>query len=221
MKAYQIFQAISPELGHTLFQDLRNEHRDAYKGVLVSLAAKRRLRPVFVQRKPAPQQIDWLYKSCQLKPVDDVAENMLQVWLLKSQKALLVRFLDEIGVEHDENGTVEDLPESIDDKKLKKAVDILLKEFPGEHVKLYLHVFQLQRPGGWDNLGQLLETDPRLAFRLAEKPAVEEPASLPPSGEEAAAADPAPAPEAAAEEGAEAATPKKKKSPKKKAASAE
>lgn len=217
MKAYQIFQAISPELGHTLFQDLRIEHRDAYKGVLVSLAAKRRLRPVFVQRKPAPQQIDWLYKSCQLKPVDDLAENMLQVWLLKSQKALLIKFLDEIGVDHDENGTVEDLPETIDDKKLNKAVDILLKEFPAEHVKLYLHVFQLQRPGGWDNLGQMLESDARLAFRPVAKAAVQ--ASEAPAVEAETPADDsaAEAPAAADEDAA----PKKKKSAKKKTAAAE
>lgn len=217
---------MSPELGHTLFQDLRDGYREAYKGVLVSLAAKRRLRPVFVQRKPAPQQIDWLYKTCQLKPVDDLAENTLQVWLLKSQKEMLIRFLDQLGVEHDENGTVEDLPETLEDEKLKSAVDSLLKEFPGEHVALYLHVFQLQKANGWDNLRKLLESDPRVALRRNGSPAGEPPSESPAdasqgeaSVEDAAEASTAPAkPESPAS--AETA-PKKKRASRKKASAAE
>lgn len=214
MKAYQIFQSISPELGRTLFQDLRDSHREAYKGVLVSLAAKRRLRPVFLQRKPVPQQIDWLYKTCQVKPVNEVAENMLQVWLLKSQKPMLIQFLDQLGVEHDEDGTVEDLPEDLDDKKLNQAVDSLLKDFPAEHVTLYLHVFHLQKSRGWDNLRKLLETDSRLTFRRPSESAVQdEPA--PPA--QAASPESAEA-EATGVEAEPAAPPKKKAAARKKAA---
>lgn len=164
MKAYQIFQTIRPELGRHLFQDLRDNHRDVYKSVLSSLASKRRLRPVFIQRKPASKQIDWLVKTCGLKPVNDVAEHMLQVWLLRSQKDMLIQFLDILGVEHDDDGTVEDLPDELDDEKLKTAIDSLLADHPRENVALYLHVFQLQQPGGWDNLQELLETDKRLAL---------------------------------------------------------
>lgn len=221
MKAYQIFQAVSPELGRTLFQNLRDDHRDAYKGVLVSLAAKRRLRPVFLQRKPVPQQIDWLYKTCQLRPVNDLAENTLQVWLLKSQKAMLVQFLDQLGVEHDENGTVEDLPETLDDKKLQAAIDSLLKDFPAEPVSLYLNVFQLQRSGGWDNLKKLLESDPRLLLPRAvriESPAEEQPEA--PSPVEAEAVTKEEPQEAPVEAAPEADAPPKKKRASRKRASA-
>ena len=63
MKAYQIFQTITPELGREIFQNLRDDHRDVYKSVLASLAQQKKLRPVFVQRKPASQQIDWMLQT--------------------------------------------------------------------------------------------------------------------------------------------------------------
>lgn len=221
MKAYQIFQCISPELGRTVFQNLREEHRDAYKGVLISLAAKRRLRPVFLQRKPVPQQIEWLYKTCQVKPVDDLAENVLQVWLLKSQKPMLVQFLDELCVDHDEDGTVEDLPDALDGEKLKRAVDVLLKQFPAENVSLYLHVFQLQRPGGWDNLAALLQSDTRIALHrpgMAEAPAPAEAAPAAVTVPEAAEPSPAAPEETPDSEAAAETAPKKKRPSRKKAA---
>jgi len=174
VKAYQIFQAISPELGKSIFQDLRDTHKEVYTSTLVSLAQQKRLRPVFIQRKPAPQQIEWMVKTAKLKVVDSVSEHVLQIWLLKSQQEMLKEFLDTLGVDHDDEGTVDDLPETLDAKKLKKAVDLLLDKYPQENVVLYLHMFQMQRPGGWDEVSALLESDDRLT--LGEAKAVEAPA---------------------------------------------
>ncbi|MEM0968107.1 MAG: hypothetical protein AAGJ31_02045 [Verrucomicrobiota bacterium] len=177
MKAYQIFQALSPELGQSIFQDLRDNHRDVYKTTLASLATQRRLRPVFVQRKPAPKQILWLYQTCRLKPVDSVAENLLQVWLLKSHTEMLNQFLDVMEIEHDEDGTVEDLPEELDSALLKKAVDVLLESYEPEQVTLYLHVFQLQQAGGWEALTKLLAEDERVFWPSQVKEAEEKAAA--------------------------------------------
>lgn len=164
MKAYQIFQSISPELGTTIFEDLRENHRDVYKSILVSLAQEKRLRPVFVQRKPVVQQIKWMGDSCKLRACSSVSEHLLQIWLLKSQQEMLKSFLDDLGIEHDDEGTADDLPEKLNAKKLKSAVEGLLKDHPREHVALYLHVFQLQQPNGWTELADLLEKDERLVL---------------------------------------------------------
>ncbi len=170
-KAYQIFQSLSPELSESIFQDLRDNHREVYKTILVSLAQEKRLRPVFVQRKPAKLQMQWMGQTCKLKGVNGVTEQLLQLWLLKSQQEMLKTFLTKMGIEHDDEGTAEELPETMDAKKLKSAADALLKDHPRETVALYLHVFQLQQPGGWEELAKLLETDERLA--LGEPPAKE------------------------------------------------
>ncbi len=174
MKAYEIFRSISPDLATSIFQDLRDNHRDVYKSVLISLAQEKRLRPVFVQRKSVPQQIQWLEQTSRNMGCNSVTENTLQLWLLKSQQDMLKVFLDKMGIEHDDEGTAEDLPESFDPKKLKSAVDALLKKYPRETVALYLHVFQLQQPGGWAELTELLEKDDRLALGEPPPPSEDE-----------------------------------------------
>ena len=176
MKAYQIFQAISPELGKSIFQDLRDTHKEVYTSALASLAQQKRLRPVFVQRKPVPQQIEWMVKTAKQKVADGVTEHVLQIWLLKSQQEMLIEFLDALGVEHDDEGTVDDLPETLDGKKLKSAVDLLLGKYPRENVVLYLHMFQMQRPGGWEEVTEILEKDDRLYFNEPKAEAAATPA---------------------------------------------
>ncbi len=167
-----MFQAMSPALGTSIFQTLRDEHKDVYKSTLISLAQQKRLRPVFIQRNPAPKQIEWMLATSRLKAADSVSEHVLQIWLLRAKQEMLTQFLDELGVEHDENGTVEDLPETLDAKKLQSAVDLLLNQQPREEVALYLNMFQLQRPDGWPEVRSLLDDDDRLY--LGEEPPAQE-----------------------------------------------
>jgi len=162
VRAYQLFQAVSDALAEDVFRSLRETHRDVYKGVVISLAQERRLRPVFIQRKPVDAQIDWLVKTVKLKSSDGVAEHILQVWLLKSHKDLLVGFLDGLGIEHDGEGSVDELPDELDAEKLGQAIDGVLQTHPPELVATYLWVFQMQKPEGWPALIEILREDARL-----------------------------------------------------------
>ena len=176
MKAHQIFQEIQPETTTSVFQYLRDEQREVYSASLATLATNRKLRPVFIQRKPAPQQIEWLAKNIKLKGSDEIAEHVVQLWLMKAHQDLLTDFLDGVGIEHDGEGAADDIPDKIDAKKLKKTVDSLLSKYDPETVKIYIHVFQLQQPEGWLELVELIESNPALQFGEPEAPAVEEPA---------------------------------------------
>ena len=163
MRAFQIFQQAPPELAAQIIEYLRGEEKQAYNGILGSLAKERKLRPVFVQRKTAQDQVQWMHETLKLKGSDEIAEHLLQIWLLKAHTPMLVRFLDKLGIQHDGEGAVDDLPEELDEKKLKSAVNGLLKKYPQPVVWTYLNLFQLQRSGGWDGLTALLEEDERLA----------------------------------------------------------
>lgn len=174
MKAYQIFQEMSSETAQGIFSFLREEHRDIYNSAMDTLAGQRRLRPIFMRKKPAPAQFAWLEKTTKLKQSDGVDEHLLQLWLLKKHQAMLIEFLDGIDIEHDGEGAVEDLPDEIDAKKLKSTVDGLIGKYSAEDVAVYLHTFQLQKIGGWDSLSDLIKDDPRLSFgaeEVAETPA--------------------------------------------------
>ena len=103
--------------------------------------------------------------NLKLKTSSEIADQALQMWLLKAKKDMLIGFLDQLGIEHDGEGSVEgDLPEKLDKNKLKKAVDEMLESHAEEEVKIYLHLFQSQRSGGWNELNELIDSDERLSF---------------------------------------------------------
>lgn len=171
MKAYQIFQNISPELAIEIFSYLRSNEKETFKGLVGTLAEQRKLRPIFILKKTPDEQIAWLCKTAHLKFADGVDEHVLQIWLLNKHRELLISFLDSMGIEHDGEGSVDKLPDVLDADQLKKTVDQLLESNPEEVVKIYLHVFQLQQAEGWPTLGHLLENDPRLRFTSEQAPA--------------------------------------------------
>lgn len=168
MRAYQIFQQLSAELTAEILNTIREKDRAIYKTSIGSLASQKKLRPVFIQKKPLDQQMQWAHKTLQLKLCDEIGEHLLQVWLLGCHAGVLVEFLDEVGIAHDGEGSVDDLPEELDAAKLRAGVDKLFAGHDASLVTIYLHLFQLQRPGGWSELGTLIENDERLTFRDSE-----------------------------------------------------
>ncbi len=177
MKANELFSKITDETATSIFRFLRGEQRQVYAATLSSLAANRKLRPVFVQKKPVPQQIAWMVKNVRLRASAEVAENVLQLWLLKGHSEMLIRFLDGVGIEHDGEGAAEELPESLDGEKLEAAVGELLASHDTEVVRIYLHTFQMQRQGGWTEIEELIARKPELQLDPAESPSGDETAA--------------------------------------------
>ncbi len=177
-QAYELFQEMKPDTALSVFRYLRDEQREVYKATLNSIAKERRLRPVFVQRKPVADQIDWMLKNVRLRGCSEIAAQVLQLWLLKGHSSLLTGFLDGLGIEHDGEGAAEDIPETLDAEKLESTVAGLSKQFDPEIVAIYLHIFQLQQSGGWPELAELIGRSPELqlgAAAPAESPAAEPP----------------------------------------------
>lgn len=161
MHAHEILKTIADDLGTEIINGIREIDPGAFKAVLLTLAERRRLRPVFIQRKPRPEQAAWMLKHLRLRSEDNLAEHLLQVWLIKTQEEMIVRFLDAVEIDHDGEGMVEELPETLDADKVKAATDMLFEKFDNDLVTLYLTVFQLQRDGGWPEIADILDNDPR------------------------------------------------------------
>ena len=90
-----------------------------------------------------------------------VAGDIIRTWLLESQTAMLSDFLDTLGIEH-QNGGVDGFPDSVDPIKLGAAIDLLTKQYPPEHVAVYLHSIHGANEARWPQLGEALDKDPRL-----------------------------------------------------------
>lgn len=163
MKAYEIYQTVDPSLVEEMLKWVREEERDLYKTTLGSLASNRKLRPVFVQKKSAPEQAAWMHKTLKLRTSDMIGEHLFQVWLMQGQQDLLTTFCEGMEIEHDGKGTVTGaLPEEIDQAKLTATVETLVGKFDPKLVALYLYVFNLQTPNGWSAVSSVLEADKRL-----------------------------------------------------------
>lgn len=141
----------------------REHQRPVYKNAVTTLAQNCKLRPVYVQQKPLAEQYAWLLKTLQKKPNDTIGEHMLQAWFLAGNQPLLAAFCDAMGIEHDGKGSVQgDLPAGLDRAKLDAAVDLVVADRDPRLVGLYLHVFNMQVPGGWQSLTEKLASDERL-----------------------------------------------------------
>ena len=146
----------------------RDNDRNVYKSAVASLAQSRKLRLVFIQKKPLPEQYAWILKTLKSKQSETIGEHLLQAWLMAGHQPMLAKFCDDLGIEHDGKGAVTgELPSELDGAKLDAAVDSLLGEHDPQLVAVYLHVFNGQVPGGWEVLGKKLEDDPRLALAAA------------------------------------------------------
>lgn len=165
MKAHELYSAVDPALVTQMLDWFRANDRNVYKSAVATLAQSRKLRPVFVQKKPLADQYAWIHKTLQSKQSDTIGEHLLQAWFMAGNQDLLAKFCDTMDIEHDGKGSVTgDLPEIIDSAKLDAAVDSLLESHDPKLVTLYLRVFNLQVPGGWDTLGAKLDNDGRLTL---------------------------------------------------------
>ena len=163
VNAFEIYQKIAPSPISDMFLWIRENDRQLYKSAIATLTANRNLRSVFVEKKSVSEQISWLHKTLKLKTSDTIGEHLFQVYFMKGQQELLIGFCDSMGIEHDGEGSVEGaLPETLDDEKLKSTIDNLIEAHDPKLVTLYLRIFNLQTPNGWENLAKTLESDERL-----------------------------------------------------------
>jgi hypothetical protein len=94
---------------------------------------------------------------------DPIAGRVLVLYHLSDQRALMGRFLDALGIEH-ENGLIKEDDVKPDVGKLAPAAAAVVKEFPADDVRLYLTTLMCQDPETWGGLNEIvsgMETEPR------------------------------------------------------------
>ena len=159
---HEIFSRLPSPITEQLFGYLFENEKPLYKATIDTLSKQRKLRAIFVERKPRAERHEWMREILGKKVNDGVAAHMLQIWLVGAHAKLLCDFLDGLGIAHDENGTIEELPSAPEKAKLKSVIeDVMTKHDPGV-VAVYLHAFQALDDKGWESLEGLLGEDPRL-----------------------------------------------------------
>jgi hypothetical protein len=152
---------MSPTLANEIITFTLENEKPTYRATLSAVAESRHVRPVFLERQPKPQRHATMASSLAKPALEMAASNLIRTWLVKKHRAMLVDFLNTLEIKNEE-GVVDNLPESMDDAKLKTAVDGLLGKYPPEAVAVYLNAFNDMNEANWPNLKSLLETDSRL-----------------------------------------------------------
>jgi hypothetical protein len=165
MKCYEIFSKLSPELTNEIFSHLIEHEKPVYKAMIQNLATRRKLRPVFIERKPKEDRHVWLKQALSLKGADDISTQLLQIWLLGAHRQMICDFLDSLGIAHDGKGVVDNLPAEPRREALTETITKLLENHPPEVVAVYLHAFQAMDETGWSTLDEILATDARVALK--------------------------------------------------------
>lgn len=161
LTSHELFGFMSPGLANDIITFTFESDKPTYRATLNAVAQARHLRPVFLERQPRPQRHATMISSLSRPGLDVVAGGIIRAWLLKKYKAMLADFLNALEIKN-EDGVVDNLPEGMDDAKLKTAIEALLAKYPPEAVAVYLNAFNDMNEANWANLKTILESDTRL-----------------------------------------------------------
>ena len=152
---------MSPSLADDILNFARETDKQTYKATLQGVATALHVRPVYLERQPRTQRHASMIQILSRPGLDVAAGGLLRSWLVQKYKSMLVDFLDALGIPNKE-GVVDDLPASMDDARLKAAVETLVSKYPPEVVAVYLNAFNDMNEANWPNLKVMLESDSRL-----------------------------------------------------------
>jgi len=163
MTAPEIFGVLSASQSAEILNWLANHDRPAYRNCASMLATRRKLRPVFVERKPRDEKNQWMQDALTRPANADLALEILQVWTLGNNLAMVAEFLDALAISHDGKGLIDQIPSEPPAEKVQSAVEALLANHGVFQVFVYLHLFAGMDEEGWLTLKGLLATHPALA----------------------------------------------------------
>lgn len=162
MTAYELFARLSPAETSVVLEWLQENDRPAYKTCAGLLATRRKLRAVFVERKPKAERNVWMAENLGKPANADLATEILQSWILGAHGEMVCGFLDLLKIPHDGKGLIESLPAEPPAAEVDNAVEALFAKYPPTAVVVYLNLFASMEMTEWPRLRGLVSTDPRL-----------------------------------------------------------
>ncbi len=161
LKSHELLGFMSPALANDILSFTFESDKPAYRATVAAVAQAKHVRPIFLERQPRDARHTSMLTALTKPNLDAAAGALIRAWLVKKHQAMLADYLNALDIRN-ENGVVDDLPASVDDSKLKLAVEAILAKYPHEIVAVYLNAFNDMNATGWANLKMLLETDSRL-----------------------------------------------------------
>ena len=139
--AFEVWSTLSEELNHEILQAAYLHEKRLYRHAVQDLSQALHKRPQAILEVPRSLRHELFRPMLGLPHFDTLGHNLVINWLGTTKTAMLIDFLDGVGVAHDDKGCAEEFPETVSSGKLEKACDALYKKYPAEEVSLYLNLF--------------------------------------------------------------------------------
>jgi hypothetical protein len=114
------------------------------------IARQIKFRPKSVISLPVEKKARHLAGLAQVS--DLLAARLLVAYHLHHQRPMMGRFLDELGIAHDNGLITEESPSAPDEATLDRAVKALAADFPKDDVSRYFWTLLWQDPETWGGL---------------------------------------------------------------------
>lgn len=163
LTSHELFGFMSPALAVRIIEYAHDNNKELYRSALAAVAEVKKVRPAFLERTPRSSRHASMASVLSRPRLELIAANLLREWLMKQQTPMLSDFLNTLAIPH-KDGAVDDLPATVDDEKLRAAVEGLLAKYPSEEIAVYLNAFYTMNDVHWPNLEAMLKNDSRLQF---------------------------------------------------------
>ena len=111
--------------------------RQAQALVIQQLAPLYKFRPVYIERKTPAEKAKLLIGRMERPVMQDVRDEVVQIFLLVRKGDIVRRFLDAQGIAHS-NGLIDDNAPAPTEASLRKGIAAILADFPKRDAALYL-----------------------------------------------------------------------------------
>lgn len=114
------------------------------------IARQIKFRPKSVVTLPVDRKAKHLAGMAQVS--DLLAARLLVAYHLQHQRPMMARFLDELGIPHEDGLITEESPKAPEPETLDKGAKALAAEFPKTDVACYFWTLLWQDPDTWGGL---------------------------------------------------------------------
>lgn len=152
MRPARLWRNLSPELriaAATAFWSDDQAGLEQAEGVAL-ISRQIKFRPKSVVALPVDKKAKYLATMGQVS--DLLAARLLVSYHLQHQRPMMGRFLDLLGIPHEEGLINEESPAAPTEEKLDEAAKALVTEFPKEDVSRYFWTLLWQDPETWGGL---------------------------------------------------------------------
>src|ERR1039457_4908260 len=101
LTSHELLGFMSPALANDILSFIFESDKPAYKATLAAVAEAKHVRPIFLERQPRTERHTTMLSALTKPNLDAAAAAFIRAWLVKKHAAMLVDFLNALGIPHE------------------------------------------------------------------------------------------------------------------------